>query len=173
VESCESIYNSWVKGPAEVFGDRRPWLRCGRRDHYCMSLLRKAELVVRKTTNREHRSRGISHQRYQCSKDCPQTTTGDETQGSRDTVYCIFLNNRIHNVSETGSVSFFRWGKEGTCSVVGPLESASLNQWTTDQLCGDLIINRRFILYSNNSNFNSHREIESAYPIHSTSLLLK
>jgi hypothetical protein len=34
-----------------------------------------------------------------------------------------------HNVSETGSVSVLRWGK--TPTLLGPLERANLNHWTT------------------------------------------
>jgi hypothetical protein len=38
---------------------------------------------------------------------------------------------REHNVSETGSVSVLRSGGGGTPSLLGPLEIANLNHWTT------------------------------------------
>jgi hypothetical protein len=34
-----------------------------------------------------------------------------------------------HNVSETGSVSVLRWGK--TPTLLGPLERANLNHWSS------------------------------------------
>jgi hypothetical protein len=42
----------------------------------------------------------------------------------------FFLNTKEkkNNVSETGSVSVFRWGK--TPTLLGPLERANLNHWT-------------------------------------------
>jgi hypothetical protein len=39
------------------------------------------------------------------------------------------LENRKHNVSETGSVSVHRWRGEATYSL-GPLDRANLNHWT-------------------------------------------
>jgi hypothetical protein len=40
------------------------------------------------------------------------------------------LGNRGHDVSETGSVSFFRWERKTPTQLV-PLERANLNHWTT------------------------------------------
>jgi hypothetical protein len=41
------------------------------------------------------------------------------------------LETRKHNVSETGSVSVLRW-REETPILLGPLERANLNHWTSD-----------------------------------------
>jgi hypothetical protein len=37
-----------------------------------------------------------------------------------------------HNVSETESVTVLKWKKKGVPTLVGPLEKASLLQWTSD-----------------------------------------
>jgi hypothetical protein len=38
---------------------------------------------------------------------------------------------RKHNVSETGSISVFRRGGGGGDNLLGPLERANINHWTT------------------------------------------
>jgi hypothetical protein len=43
------------------------------------------------------------------------------------------LENRKHDVSETGSVSVLRLGRGNTPTQLGPLERANLNHWTTGQ----------------------------------------
>jgi hypothetical protein len=44
--------------------------------------------------------------------------------------YSGILENRNHDVSETGSVSVLRWGGKAPTQL-RPLERANLNQWTT------------------------------------------
>jgi hypothetical protein len=42
----------------------------------------------------------------------------------------VVKNTKEQDVSETGSVSVFRWEMGDTASVGGPLEKANLNHWT-------------------------------------------
>jgi hypothetical protein len=42
---------------------------------------------------------------------------------------CMWKTKKSHNVSETGSVSVFRWMGQDKPTQLGPLERASLNHW--------------------------------------------